>query len=62
MIIRDFLEIPLDLPDAGRFMKETNDIASKCVWHLFAVCRRSEERRVGKECSEPGLSRGWPDN
>src|SRR3546814_13743996 len=28
--------------------------------HHFRVLRRSEERRVGKECVRPGISRGSP--
>src|SRR3546814_17613101 len=26
---------------------------------LVLACRRSEERRVGKECVRPGRARGW---
>ena len=36
-------------------------IVSWCVGHLVGLCdARSEERRVGKECSEPCRSRWSP--
>ena len=40
--------------------KNLNFFSRYCIIHLYAKNKRSEERRVGKECSEPCRSRWSP--
>src|SRR3546814_18795557 len=54
-------------PDRGVFGRITNGVAYQINHDLqrpskFSNGRRSEERRVGKECVSTFRSRWWPDN
>src|SRR3546814_14659239 len=58
--LRFFFTETLDRPDLARTLIRTKQVRPTPVVLTMAEVKRSEERRVGKECVRPCRSRGWP--